>query len=77
MVRFHLADWRDVSFGECLLAPRLSSGETVRGDEVVLSIPDGRSVRTLLNATHTALQTKAFALLGVDRDRIVSSTMAG
>ena len=51
VVRFRLADGRDVSFSECPLASRLRAGETVRGEEVVLSGPDGGSVRTLLNAT--------------------------
>ena len=30
---------------------QLSSGETVRAEEMVLSLPDGRSVTTLINAT--------------------------
>ena len=29
----------------------LGTGETVRAEEVVLAVPDGRSVRTLINAT--------------------------
>ena len=33
------------------LAGQLSSAETVRGEEIVLSTPDGRSVKTLINAT--------------------------
>ena len=45
------ADGRTVSLGEYPLAQVLSTGETVRAEEIVLSIPDGRSVTTLVNAT--------------------------
>ena len=45
------ADGREVSLAEFPLAGQLSSGETVRAEEMVLSVPDGRSVRTLVNAT--------------------------
>ena len=34
-----------------LLAQVLSTGETVRAEEIVLKVPDGRSVTTLVNAT--------------------------
>ena len=45
------ADGREVSLGELPLAQQFASAETVRAEEVVLSVPDGRSVRTLINAT--------------------------
>ena len=45
------ADGREVSLGEIPLEQTLRTGETVRAEEVVLSVPDGRSVRTLINAT--------------------------
>ena len=45
------ADGRTVSLGEFPLAQELSRGETVRAEEIVLSVPDGRSVTTLVNAT--------------------------
>ena len=32
------------------LEQTLGAGETVRAEEVVLAVPDGRSVRTLINA---------------------------
>ena len=51
VVSFRRADGREVSLSEYSLAQHLSSAETVRGEEVVLSVPDGRSVRTLINAT--------------------------
>ena len=45
------ADGREIALNELPLARVLSSSETVRAEEVVLSVPDGRSVTTLLNAT--------------------------
>ena len=45
------ADGREVSLAELPLAQQFASAETVRTEEVVLSVPDGRSVRTLINAT--------------------------
>ena len=45
------ADGRELTLGELPLAEYLGTGETVRAEEVVLSVPDGRSVRTLVNAT--------------------------
>ncbi len=45
------ADGREVSLAEIPIAQELRAGETVRAEEVVLSVPDGRSVRTLVNAT--------------------------
>ncbi len=45
------ADGREVSLAELPLAEQFATPETVRSEEVVLSVPDGRSVRTLINAT--------------------------
>ena len=45
------ADGREVALGELPLVEQLSSAETVRAEELVLSVPDGRSVTTLVNAT--------------------------
>ena len=45
------ADGREVSLTELSMAQALSAGETVRGEEVVLHVPDGRSVVALINAT--------------------------
>ncbi len=45
------ADGREVSLSEFPLAEQFGNGETVRAEEVVLSVPDGRSVRTLINST--------------------------
>ena len=51
VVTFRRADGREVSLSELPLAQLLGTGETVRAEEVVLSVPDGRSLRTLVNAT--------------------------
>ena len=48
---FRRADGREVSLAEFPLAQQFASAETVRAEEVALSVPDGRSVRTLINAT--------------------------
>ena len=45
------ADGREISPREFPLAEALSTGETVRAEEIVISVPDGRSVSVLLNAT--------------------------
>ena len=45
------ADGREVSLAELPLAEQFADPETVRAEEVVLSVPDGRSIRTLVNAT--------------------------
>ena len=45
------ADGRETSLEELPLSQVLRAGETVRAEEIVLRVPDGRSVRTLLNAT--------------------------
>ncbi len=49
MCRF--ADGREVALDELPFAAVLSGAETVRAEEVVLSVPDGRSVTALINAT--------------------------
>ena len=51
VLTFRRADGREVSLVEFPLAQGLSTGETVRAEEIVLQSPDGRSVTTLVNAT--------------------------
>ena len=51
VVSFRRADGREVSLRQIPIAQQLRTGETLRAEEVVLSVPDGRSVRTLINAT--------------------------
>ena len=45
------ADGRQIALDQLPLARVLDSAETVRAEEIVLSVPDGRSVTTLINAT--------------------------
>ena len=45
------ADGREIALDRLPLASALSSAETVRAEEIVLSTPDGRSITTLVNAT--------------------------
>ncbi|MCY3811485.1 MAG: response regulator [Gammaproteobacteria bacterium] len=45
------ADGREIVFAEFPIAASLGSGETVRAEEIVLALPDGRSVTALVNST--------------------------
>ena len=45
------ADGEEASFAELPLKAALGDAEVVRAEEIVLSAPDGRSLRTLVNAT--------------------------
>ncbi len=51
VITLRRADGREVSLREFPLAELLSVGETLRAEEIVLRVPDGRSVTVLLNAT--------------------------
>ncbi len=51
VMTFRRADGREFSLGEFPLAGLLGAGETVHAEEIVLRVPDGRSVTVLLNAT--------------------------
>ena len=51
VLSFRRADGSEVNLREFSIDRLLQSGETLRAEEVVLSVPDGRSVRTLVNAT--------------------------
>ena len=51
LMTFRRADGREFSLQEFPLAQALSAGETVHAEEIVLRVPDGRSVTVLLNAT--------------------------
>jgi len=50
-ITFRRADGREISLDELPLAQALSSGETVRAEEIVIQVPDGRQIVTLVNAT--------------------------
>ncbi len=51
LLTFRRADGREVSLREFPMAELLSIGETLRSEEIVMRVPDGRSVTVLLNAT--------------------------
>ena len=54
VLTFRRADGREVSLAELPMAEALAGGETVRAEEMVLSVPDGRTVTVLVNATPIA-----------------------
>ena len=51
VMSFRRADGSEVSLSRLPIEQLLRSGEMMRAEEVVLSVPDGRSVRALVNAT--------------------------
>ena len=51
VLTFRRADGREIALDQFPLAQALSTGETVRAEEFVIQVPDGRSVTTLVNAT--------------------------
>ena len=51
VLTFRRADGREISLREYPLARALSSGETVRAEEIVIQVPDGRRVNTIVNTT--------------------------
>ena len=51
VLTFVRGDRREVSLKEFSMVELLSAGETIRAEEIVFKVPDGRSVTTLLNAT--------------------------
>ena len=51
LITYRRADGREIALDEIPLARTLNTGETVRLEEIVMQVPDGRSVTTLINAT--------------------------
>ena len=51
VITVHHPDGKQTSLAEFPLAEVLGNAETVRAEEIVLTVPDGRSVKTLMNAT--------------------------
>lgn len=51
LVTVRRADGREVSLDKLSLAKAVESGETIRAEEVILEVPDGRSMTALINAT--------------------------
>ena len=50
VLTFRRADGREIALDEFPLAQALSTGEIVRAEEIVIQVPDGRSVTTVINA---------------------------
>ena len=51
VLTFRRADGREVSLRDYPVARALSSEETVRAEEIVISVPDGRRVSAIINST--------------------------
>lgn len=51
VLSFRRADGREVSLDQLPLSQVLNLGETVNGEEMILQVPDGRSVNVLVNST--------------------------
>ena len=51
MVTYTRADGRKITVDDFVLVRELNTGETVRAEEIVFSLPDGRSIKTLINGT--------------------------
>ena len=51
VLSFRRADGREISLDEFPMTQALNTGETVRAEEIVIQVPDGRAVTTLINAT--------------------------
>ena len=51
VLTFVRGDGREVILGEVSMVDLLGLGETIRAEEIIFKVPDGRSVTTLLNAT--------------------------
>ena len=60
IITCRFVDGREVALAELPLATLLSNAETVRAEEIELSVPDGRSVTTLINATPIRGEDGAF-----------------
>ena len=52
-------DGSELSLAELPLAERFASAEPVRSEEIVVTVPDGRSMRTLINVTPTPAEGAA------------------
>ena len=51
VVTWRRADGSEIALDRLPLIPQLTTAKKVRAEEIVLSVPDGRSVSTLINAT--------------------------
>ena len=66
------ADGNEIVLAEFPLARQLSNAETVRGEEIVLSAPEGRNVRILVNATPIRSEEGAVASMVVTMQDLAS-----
>ena len=51
VLTFRRGDGREISLAEFPMAQALSLGETIRAEEIVIQVPDGRRVNIVVNAT--------------------------
>ena len=51
VLTFRRPDGREIPLAELPTERALRSGETVRGEEIIIELPDGQSVTTVMNAT--------------------------
>ena len=51
VITYRRGDGREIGLGQLPLTGELRNANTVRGEQIELSVPDGRSVTTLVNAT--------------------------
>ena len=51
VLTYRRADGREIALADFPLAQELGRSELMRAEEIVLSVPDGRSVKTLVNST--------------------------
>ena len=61
VVTFRRSDGSEFSLSEFPVAQLLHSSETMRAEEMLVSVPDGRSVRVLVNATPIRAEDDAIA----------------
>ncbi len=59
------ADGREIALAELPIAAVLTNAETMRAEEIEFSVPDGRSVTTLINATPIRGEDGAFVYVVV------------
>ena len=59
-------DGREVSLSDLPLGQILSAGETLRAEELVLSVPDGRSIAVLVNVTPMRTESGGGGVSGGD-----------
>ena len=60
VMTFRRGDGREISLKEFPMAQALRNAETVRAEEIVLEVPSGRSVTTLINATPIRTEDGSF-----------------